>query len=78
MPIRAAVHAAEIERRDDDVFGLGVTIAARALGHAASGEVIATGTVVNLLAGSDFVFESRGDHQLRGVPGTWELFAVGP
>jgi len=76
LPIRAAVHAAEIEHRDDDVFGLGVTIASRVLGHAAPGQVLATVTVAGLLAGSEVRFEPLGGRDLKGVPGTWDLFAV--
>jgi class 3 adenylate cyclase len=74
--VRAAVHAAEIERRGDDVLGLGVTIAARVLGHAGAGEILTTSTVAELLMGSDFAFASRGSHELKGVPGRWVLFAL--
>ena len=76
IAIRASVHAAEIEQRDNDVFGLGVTIAARALAYAGPGEVVTSATVVGLLTGSEFQFELRGIHELKGVPGEWPLYVL--
>lgn len=71
--VRAAVHVAEIEHVNDDVLGLGVTIAARVLGHADGGEVLTSDIVAGLLTGSDFEFHSRGNFDLKGIPGKWEL-----
>jgi class 3 adenylate cyclase len=77
VEIRAGVHFGEIERRrDGDVGGIGVHVAARAMGLAGPGEVICTRTVRELSLGSGVVFENRGTHALKGVPETWELFAV--
>jgi class 3 adenylate cyclase len=76
IPVRAAVHAAEVEQRGDDVLGIGVTIAARVLSHAGAGEILTTSTVAELLMGSTFTFAPRGSHDLKGVPGRWELFAL--
>jgi class 3 adenylate cyclase len=76
VEIRAGLHTGEIERRGDDVAGLAVHIAARVLGRAVEGEVLVSRTVTDLVAGSGINFEDRGDHQLKGIPGAWRLFAV--
>ena len=76
LDVRSGAHTAEIELRDQDVAGIGVHIAARVSGLAAAGEVLASRTVVDLVAGSGIEFEDRGDHELKGVPGSWHLFAV--
>jgi class 3 adenylate cyclase len=76
IDIRAGVHTGEIEVRGDDVAGLAVHIGARVSAMARPGEVLISGAVPPLLAGSDIKFEDRGDHELKGVPGTWRLFAV--
>jgi pimeloyl-ACP methyl ester carboxylesterase len=73
MPIRVAIHAAEVELRHDDVLGIGVTIAARALEHTNAGEVVVTSTVADLLLGSPLTFVPSGRYSLKGVPGTWDL-----
>lgn len=72
--IRAALHTGEVERRAEDVGGIGVHIAARALGEASSGQVIVTRTVRDLATGTDLKFVSLGQVSLRGVPGQWELY----
>lgn len=74
--IRAAIHTGEIEIRDDDVGGIGVHIAARALSEARDGGVVVTRTVRDLVTGTDLGFSSLGRVGLRGVPGEWELFAA--
>ena len=51
-------------------------IAARVAAMAAPGEVLVSGTVKDLVAGSGVEFEERGEHELKGVPGTWRLFSV--
>ncbi len=76
IPIRAGVHTGEVELRGEDVAGIGVHIAARVAGLAESGELLASRTVKDLVAGSDYAFESRGMHSLKGVPEEWELLAV--
>ncbi|HJP67246.1 MAG TPA: dihydrofolate reductase family protein [Actinomycetota bacterium] len=73
---RAAVHTGEIEIRADDVGGIGVHIAARALAEAREGQVIVTRMVRDLATGVDLVFAPLGSVGLRGVPGEWELFDV--
>lgn len=74
LGIRSAIHTGEIEIGAKDVGGIGVHIAARALGEAADGQVIVTRTVRDLSTGTDLIFVPRGAVGLRGVPGTWELF----
>lgn len=76
VEIRVGVHAGEIEHRGSDVGGLGVHIAARIAAEAGPKEVLASRTVTDLVAGSGLHFEDKGDHVLRGVPGTWRLFAA--
>jgi class 3 adenylate cyclase/dihydrofolate reductase len=76
LGIRSAIHTGEIEVRDDDVGGIGVHIAARALAEAADQEVVVTRTVRDLATGTDLAFGSLGSVSLRGVPGDWELFTV--
>ncbi len=76
LEIRAGLHTGEIEVRGDDVAGLAVHIAARVSGLARGSEILASRTVTDLVAGSGIDFEDRGDHQLKGLPGAWRLFAV--
>lgn len=76
LRIRAGVHTGEVERRGEDVSGIGVHIAARVASLAGPGEILATRTVRDLTAGSELAFSERGEHALKGVPDTWELFAV--
>jgi class 3 adenylate cyclase len=75
ITIRAGLHTGEIERRGDDVGGLGVHIAARVAALAGPDEVLVSRTVHDLVVGSDLRFEDRGVHALKGVPGEWQLFA---
>ena len=75
ITIRAGLHTGEIERRGDDVGGLGVHIAARVAALAGPNEVLVSRTVHDLVAGSDLRFEDRGLHTLKGVPADWQLFA---
>jgi class 3 adenylate cyclase len=74
LEIRAAIHTGEVEQRADDVGGIGVHIAARALSVAGRGRVVATRTVRDLATGTDLNFAPLGSVGLRGVPDNWELF----
>ena len=76
LEIRAGVHTGEIELSEGDVQGMAVHIGARIAAKANGGEVLASSTVKDLLAGSTFAFEDRGEHELKGVPGAWRLFAI--
>jgi pimeloyl-ACP methyl ester carboxylesterase len=76
LAIRAGLHTGEVERRDRDVGGIAVHIAARVASLAGSGEVLVSRTVRDLVVGSDLQFEDRGMHELKGVPDTWQLYAA--
>jgi class 3 adenylate cyclase len=75
---RAGVHIGECEVIDGKPGGLAVTIGARLLGSAGPREVVVTGTVKDLVAGSGFSFTDRGERELKGVPDTWRLYTVEP
>jgi class 3 adenylate cyclase len=76
LDVRCGVHAGEIARRADGVSGLAVHIGARVSALAEPGEVLVTQTVRDLVVGSGLTFEERGEHQLKGVPHTWALYAA--
>ena len=76
LPIRAGLHAGEVELRGDDVGGIGVHIAARVAAKADAGEVLVSSTVKDLVTGSGLAFVDRGTHVLKGVPNEWRLFAL--
>jgi class 3 adenylate cyclase len=76
VEIRAGLHTGEIEARGDDVAGVAVHVAARVSELAKAGEILVSRTVTDLVAGSGINFENRGEQELKGVPGTWKLFAV--
>jgi class 3 adenylate cyclase len=62
----------------DDVTGIAVHIGSRVQSLASPGEVLVSRTVVDLVAGSGLVFEDRGEHELKGVPGEFQLYALKP
>ena len=76
LDVRAGVHTGECDFTGNDVSGIAVHIASRVLGHAGPAEVIVSRTVVDLVAGSQLGFEERGTHELKGVPGQWQLYAA--
>jgi class 3 adenylate cyclase len=76
IEIRAGVHTGECEVAAGKVAGIAVVIGARVSGLAEPGEVLATSTVKDLVAGSDIAFEERGEHELTGVPGARRLYAA--
>jgi class 3 adenylate cyclase len=76
VEIRAGLHTGEVELRGDDIGGLAVHIASRVSSLAGPSEVLTTGTVRDLVVGSGIVFDDRGQHNLKGVPGQWQLLAV--
>jgi class 3 adenylate cyclase len=76
LPIRAGLHVGEIELRDDDVAGVAVHVAARIAASAVADEILVSSTVKELVAGSGLEFFDRGSHDLKGVPGSWHLFAT--
>jgi len=77
LRIRAGLHTGECEVIDDDVAGMTVHIASRVSAQAGPGEVLVSRTVRDLVAGSGIELQSRGERELKGIPGAWELFAVG-
>jgi pimeloyl-ACP methyl ester carboxylesterase len=76
IEVRAGLHTGEVERRGDDVAGIGVHIGARVGALAGPGEVLVTGTVKDLVTGSGLEFDDRGARELKGVPGEWHLWAA--
>jgi class 3 adenylate cyclase len=76
LEVRAGLHTGEIELTGDDVAGIAVHTAQRVASLAGAGEVLVSRTVADLLAGSDFTFDDKGEHSLKGVPGSWRLFSV--
>ena len=77
VELRVGLHTGECDVRGDDLGGLAVHIAARVGALANPGEVLVSGMVKDLVVGSGIEFTERGEHELRGVPGSWKLFAVG-
>src|SRR2546430_10909578 len=76
LEVRAGVHTGECERMGDNIGGLAVHIGSRVAGLAGPGEVFASSTVKDLVAGSGIVFDDRGEHSLKGIPGEWRIFRV--
>lgn len=74
LEVRTGIHTGEIERRGEDVAGIGVVIAQRVQALAGSGQVLVSRTVTDLVAGSGLRFTDRGTHELKGVPGSWNVF----
>jgi class 3 adenylate cyclase/pimeloyl-ACP methyl ester carboxylesterase len=76
LEVRAGVHTGECEVHDDKVAGLAVSIGARVASAASAGEVLVSQTVKDLVAGTGLDLEDRGERELKGVPGTWRLYAA--
>jgi class 3 adenylate cyclase len=76
LDLHLGLHTGECEVRDDDLGGLAVHIASRIASLSQPGEVLVSGTIRDLVVGSRLEFVDRGEHELRGVPGTWTLFSV--
>jgi pimeloyl-ACP methyl ester carboxylesterase len=76
LDIRAGLHTGECELERGKVRGIAVHTGARVAALAASGEVLVSQTVKDLVSGSGIEFEERGEHELKGVPGEWRLYAV--
>ncbi|HEV2035176.1 MAG TPA: adenylate/guanylate cyclase domain-containing protein [Candidatus Dormibacteraeota bacterium] len=76
VPIRAGLHAGEAEAAGQKIGGIAVHIASRVMSAAVPGEVLVSGTLRDLVAGSGVEFSDRGLHQLKGVPGEWHLWAL--
>lgn len=77
LALRAGVHTGECERIGDEIRGMAVHIGARVAAAAGAGEVLVSSTVKELVIGSGLAFSDRGEHDLKGVPGAWHLYALG-
>lgn len=73
LQVRAGIHTGEVERRGDDLGGLAVNLTARILDLAGPGEILVSGALPAITIGSAITYESRGVHELRGVPGRWPV-----
>ncbi len=76
LDVRVGLHTGEIEVRGDDIGGVAVHIGQRVSALAQPGKIMVSSTVKDLVAGSGIEFEDHGEHELRGVPGSWRLFVV--
>jgi pimeloyl-ACP methyl ester carboxylesterase/class 3 adenylate cyclase len=76
IEVRLGLHTGECEVADGKVAGIAVSIGARIAAEAAPGDVVVSSTVRDLVSGSGIEFEDRGEHELKGIPQTWRLYAV--
>jgi class 3 adenylate cyclase len=76
LQVRAGIHTGEVERTPGKVGGLAVHVAARVAAQAGPSQILTSGTVRDLVAGSGIEFNDLGERDLKGVPGTWRLFEV--
>jgi class 3 adenylate cyclase len=76
LPLRAGLHTGEIEVRGRDIGGIAVHAAARVMAHSQPSEVLVSRVVTDLVAGAGLKFAERGSHELKGLPGRWDLFAA--
>ncbi len=77
LEVRAGVHTGEVETINSKVGGVAVNIGARIAAIAGPGEVLVSSTVKDLTAGSGLAFEDAGEHELKGIPGSWRIYRVG-
>jgi class 3 adenylate cyclase len=75
IEVRVGIHAGEVEMRGHDIAGMAVHIGARVAALAGPSEVLVSSTVREIVTGSHRTFTERGEHRLRGVPGTWCVYA---
>jgi class 3 adenylate cyclase len=76
LEVRAGLHTGEVEILGDKVAGVAVHIGARVMSRAGGLELLVSGTVRDLVAGSGITFEDRGAAELKGIPGEWRLYLV--
>ncbi len=76
LGLRSGLHTGEVERSSNDVSGLAVHLAARIMSNADDGEILVSRTVRDLVIGSELTFADRGEHELKGIPDRWALYAV--
>jgi class 3 adenylate cyclase/streptogramin lyase len=76
IEIRSGIHTGQIESQEGKAHGIAVVIGARVMSLAGAGETLVTSTTKELVTGSRFGFEDLSAHELKGVPGTWQVFAI--
>jgi class 3 adenylate cyclase len=76
LPLRAGLHTGEIEVMGKDIGGIAVHAAARVMAQSQPTEVLVSRVVTDLVAGAGLKFSERGSHELKGLPGRWDLFAA--
>ena len=76
LRVRIGIHTGEVERREDDIGGVAVHIAARVMDVAEAGGIVVSGTVKDLVVGTQIGFTPCGTAALKGVPGEWPLYEV--
>jgi class 3 adenylate cyclase len=76
IDVRSGLHTGEIEMRGDDVAGMAVHIAARIANLAGPGQVLVSDSIPPLVSGAGLAFAARGEHELKGVSGTWRISSV--
>jgi len=76
IELRAGIHSGECEVLGADLGGLAVHIGARVGALAGPGEIVVSSTVRELVVGSGMQFDDRGEHELKGVPGSWRLYGL--
>jgi class 3 adenylate cyclase/pimeloyl-ACP methyl ester carboxylesterase len=76
LEVRAGIHTGECEVHGQKLAGIAVHIGARIASLADPGQVLVSNTVKDLVAGSGLEFDDRGEHELKGVPGPWHLYAA--
>ena len=76
LDLRTGVHTGELELAGGDVAGMAVHLAARIMGRAEGGEILVSRTVRDLVIGSELRFTERGEHELKGIPDPWLLYAL--
>jgi class 3 adenylate cyclase/pimeloyl-ACP methyl ester carboxylesterase len=76
LDVRTGLHTGEVERSRDDIAGLAVHLAARIMSLASAGEILVSRTVRDLVIGSELTFSDRGEHELKGIPDRWAIYAA--
>ena len=76
LELRTGIHTGECERRDDDLSGLAVHLAARIMAESIPGSILASRTVKDLAVGSGLSFTFVGRREMKGIPESWELYAL--
>ncbi|MGH2760146.1 MAG: adenylate/guanylate cyclase domain-containing protein [Actinomycetota bacterium] len=76
LSMRAGLHTGEVERRGDDLGGVALALARRVCDSAGAGEVRVSSAIPTLVAGSGLEFEELGEHEVKGMPGTWAIYNV--